>query len=271
VKALRVLLAICCVSVIAPSVTADEFDSDFGTAFYNEPKKKVKTYRQRSTYTPPKRKYKAAVNKPSSTQDSRFQVVEGRWSKRSYRKFMRKNNYPYTFDIYENPKLLAKANPANTKVLVDISDQRVKLMVGDQVALDAPASTGSNTKKDRNTGEITDKSTPTGTFPIKEKIVDKQSGIYGRIYDKKGKLLYAGDKRKYYEKHKDNPEKLTDLDYKGTSMPYWMRLTNDGVGLHSSQHVGRAPSSNGCIRLPEKAVKKIFERVAVGTMVKIDI
>ncbi len=53
-------------------------------------------------------------------------------------------------------------------------------------------------------------------------------------------------------------------------MPYWMRLTNYGFGMH----VGNIPSpgdpaSHGCIRMPEKFVPTLFHKVNVGTPVTI--
>ncbi len=51
-------------------------------------------------------------------------------------------------------------------------------------------------------------------------------------------------------------------------MPYFMRLTNDGIGLHAGK-VRRKPSSHGCIRLQEEDCKLLFSKVAYGTPVTI--
>lgn len=53
-------------------------------------------------------------------------------------------------------------------------------------------------------------------------------------------------------------------------MPYWMRLTNYGIGMH----VGNIPqpgepASHGCIRMPEEFVPVLFNKVEIGTPVKI--
>lgn len=49
-------------------------------------------------------------------------------------------------------------------------------------------------------------------------------------------------------------------------MPYFMRLTDGGVGLHVGELMGY-PASHGCIRLPKEACRMIFQRVPMGTRV----
>ncbi len=56
--------------------------------------------------------------------------------------------------------------------------------------------------------------------------------------------------------------------YMPAPMPYWMRLTNYGIGMH----VGNIPqpgepASHGCIRMPEEFVPTLFNKVEVGTPV----
>ena len=55
------------------------------------------------------------------------------------------------------------------------------------------------------------------------------------------KSFYKGDRRKYGGSY-DN--------YVGSSLPYWMRLSDGGIGLHASNYVHRYPRSNGCVRMP---------------------
>ena len=54
--------------------------------------------------------------------------------------------------------------------------------------------------------------------------------------------------------------------FEGATMPYWMRLTDSGVGLHVGYVPGR-PASHGCIRLKRDSATEIFELVKVGTPV----
>ena len=52
------------------------------------------------------------------------------------------------------------------------------------------------------------------------------------------------------------------------AMPYFMRLTYDGIGLHVGA-VRDTPSSHGCIRLPRAACSFIYDSVRYGTKVEI--
>ena len=165
-----------------------------------------------------------------------------------YTKFRSKADYPKSYNIYRNQEALAKASSANTRMEIDLSDQRMVLYVGSQVAIDTPCCTGKAGKR-----------TPTGTFRIKEKIKDKRSTIFGSLYYN-GKKVYGGDRRKY--KGRSNK-------YVGASLPYWMRLTGDGIGIHQSAYVKRYPGSNGCVRTPASAVKIIYSKVRVGTKVTV--
>lgn len=51
-------------------------------------------------------------------------------------------------------------------------------------------------------------------------------------------------------------------------MPYFMRLTNSGVGLHVGD-VLPVPASHGCIRLPKPACEPLFHRVSLGVPVEV--
>jgi lipoprotein-anchoring transpeptidase ErfK/SrfK len=183
-------------------------------------------------------------------------------SSRSYNCYadFRKNvNLKRSFQVFKDKKLLRKANGKNTKLKVDISEQRVRLYVNGKVALCSPCTTGAKRKLEPNTRTIRDKRTPKGTFKITEKISDKRSTIFGKYY-RNGKMVYKGDRRKY------RGPKAT---YKGASLKNWMRLTSSGIGLHASKYVKRYPGTNGCIRLPDKVARTIFSKVNTGTKVSI--
>ncbi len=180
-------------------------------------------------------------------------------SYKSYSAFRKAVDVKKSHKIFRDKKLLSKANGKNTKLKVDISEQRVRLYVDGKVALCSPCTTGAKRKLEPNTGIIRDQSTPKGTFKIREKIADKRSTIFGDIYRGK-KKVYHGDRRKY----KGKPGK-----YVGASLKNWMRLTSGGIGLHASKYVKRYPGSNGCIRLPYSVSKTIFKNVRKGTTVSI--
>ena len=176
-----------------------------------------------------------------------------------YANFRKNINLKKSYKVFKDKSLLSKANGKNTKLKVDISEQRIRLYVDGKVALCSPCTTGAKRKLEPNTRVIRDKRTPKGTFKITEKISDKRSTIFGKYY-RNGKMVYKGDRRKY---------KGPKATYKGASLKNWMRLTSSGIGLHASKYVKRYPGTNGCIRLPFKVAKTIFSKVNTGTKVSI--
>ena len=102
--------------------------------------------------------------------------------------------------------------------------------------------------------------TSTGTYRIMEKIEDKYSNKYGWIEDEFGNVV-------------DGDAKVGDRVPKGmryvpAPMPFWMRLTSYGIGMHGGliPEPGK-PASHGCIRLPKEFVPLVFDVVDVGTPV----
>lgn len=105
--------------------------------------------------------------------------------------------------------------------------------------------------------------TPTGKFAVIGKEKTKQSNLYGKIYDAEGKVVVSDAKR---GRHKIPPGGR----FAGAKMPYFLRLTNDGVGLHAGP-IPRPghPASHGCIRLPAPLAERLYTQVAPGTQVTI--
>ena len=75
--------------------------------------------------------------------------------------------------------------------------------------------------------------TPRGTFTITEKI---RSGKRSTIYK--------------------------------SLMPYWMRLDQSAIGMHTGQLPGY-PASHGCMRMPDESAKFVFDLVPKGTIVQV--
>ena len=147
--------------------------------------------------------------------------------------------------------MLAKTNASNSSIHIDLSDQRGYLMNGTELAMDYPVATGTSKHP-----------TPTGNFRILEKIKsDKRSNAYGKIYDAEGNVVNSdADSRK-----DPIPE---GGKFVGAAMPYWMRLTGDGIGMHRGR-VPRRPASHGCIRTYSKVVPIVYAKTRVGTRVSI--
>lgn len=141
--------------------------------------------------------------------------------------------------------------PKDTHVQIDLTEQKARILdAHDAVVVETDVSTGKPGHE-----------TPTGTFRITEKIADKRSNRYGRYKDPKSGMDLGPSA--------DLPKPPKDAVYEGYSMPYWMRLTWDGVGMHVGNVVPRSALSYGCIRIPAAIQPLIFEKCRVGTRVEI--
>jgi lipoprotein-anchoring transpeptidase ErfK/SrfK len=217
-----------------------------------EKKKKEKLLAKKEKKVSKKEKIALKKSESKSTKS----VVSSKNSK-SYQAFVRSPSYPKTFAVYKDEKLIKLARKYGSEIIVDRRTQRIKLVVNGKVAIDSPCTTGSPRKIEPHTKEIRNKETPKGVFRIQEKIADKRSTIFGKLY-RYGKVVFKGDRRKY----KGPPAR-----YEGASLKNWMRLTSSGIGIHGSHYIKRHPASNGCIRVPYSVVGKIFSAVKTGTKV----
>ncbi len=141
--------------------------------------------------------------------------------------------------------------PDAARIKIDTSLQRGFLLHGEQVVIDYPICSGRKTHP-----------TPKGVYKVLEKKVEKSSNRYGRIYDAEGKLV-NGDADIRIDEVPEGGK------FVGAPMPYWMRLTNDGIGHHVGT-VKRYPASHGCIRGPQKVIPYIFKRVQMGSEIMVD-
>ena len=103
--------------------------------------------------------------------------------------------------------------------------------------------------------------TPMGNYKILAKEPHHVSNLFGDYVDASGNVLV----RNVDAKKDPKPPGAT---FAGSPMPFFMRLTNAGVGMHQGFLPG-VPDSHGCIRMPERMVKVYYQNVSVGTPVKI--
>ena len=150
-----------------------------------------------------------------------------------------------------NSTILQGVNPTNSQVIVSISKQRAYLLTGDQIAIDSPISSGKRGH-----------STPTGSFTITQKDKDHRSSLYGDYKDSKGRTVRAGISARI-----DSAPSGTH--FVGAPMKWFMRLTAEGVGMHVGILPGY-PASHGCIRMPEQAAEMFYQRVKLGTPVRVE-
>lgn len=165
--------------------------------------------------------------------------------------FQAEPDYPKTHNVWKNEELLAKTHAGNSHLKFDLTKQRGFLMNGDEVVMDYPICTG-----------IKSRPTPTGNFRILEKVVDKSSNRYGKMYDANGDLI-NGDADAFQDPVPEGGK------FVGAPMRYWMRLTSDGVGHHIGP-VLRRPASHACVRGPSKTIPTVYSKVKIGTPVVIE-
>lgn len=153
--------------------------------------------------------------------------------------------------ISTNNEILQKVTPDNAHVIVSLAKQRAYLMIGDEIAIDSPISSGKRGH-----------TTPNGSFSVLEKDKDHRSNIYGDYKDSSGRTVRGGVSAQI-----DSAPSGTH--FVGASMKWFMRLTGEGVGMHVGILPGY-PASHGCIRMPEPAAAQFYSHVKVGTPVRVD-
>ena len=137
-------------------------------------------------------------------------------------------------------------NQDNSHVIISLGKQRVYLMVGEQIYIDSPISSGKRGHE-----------TPTGQKHVLEKDPDHRSTIYGDFVDRSGRTVRSGVSTQI-----DSAPSGTH--YVGASMKWFCRLTEQGVGMHVGILPGY-PASHGCVRLPADIAPLIYQKVKVGT------
>ena len=146
---------------------------------------------------------------------------------------------------------LAKAD--ETKVKISLWDQKAWLLNGDGKAiLETDVSTG-----------VPGKETPEGIFPVLERVGEKRSNRYGKFVNIETREVVV---EKAWEHQGEAPE---GSEYEGIAMPYWMRLTWYGIGMHVGEFNKRARASFGCVRVVDEAQEKIYRKTMLGTEVEV--
>ena len=136
-----------------------------------------------------------------------------------------------------------------TRVEVRLGEQKVYVYQGDRIAGVSPTTTGKPGHE-----------TPPGHYSVLVKDIDHKSNLYGDFIDSNGYIVdgnaEAGQK----------PPPGTVYD--SADMPYYLRIRDDGVGLHAGFLPGY-PASHGCIRLPHAFAELLFSNISLGTPVDV--
>lgn len=131
-----------------------------------------------------------------------------------------------------------------TRVEIKLGEQRIYFMQGPVVVGEGPVSTG-------RPGFDT---TP-GSYKVLVKEKLHHSNLYGELVDSKGRTVNASA-----EAGDPIPK---GLSYRPSPMPYFLRISDTGMGMHEGWLPGYA-ASHGCIRLPRKLAPLIFPAIPVG-------
>lgn len=150
---------------------------------------------------------------------------------------------------FRNDDLLAKAREDNTRIEIALQEQRGLLVVNDLIAMDFPIASGKRSHP-----------TPVGDYQVISKKRDHASNLYGRFVDRESGETLARDVDVRRDPLPDGAR------FVGAPMPYWIRLTNTGIGLHVGDLPGY-PASHGCVRLPRAVAPDIYNVVSIGTPV----
>jgi lipoprotein-anchoring transpeptidase ErfK/SrfK len=149
-----------------------------------------------------------------------------------------------------NQNVLKQATPDNTHIIVSIPKQRAYLMVGEEIAADAPVSSGKRGHE-----------SPRGHMRVLEKDPNHHSSLYGDFVDHSGRVVRAG-----VSAHIDSAPSGTH--FAGAAMKWFLRLTGEGVGMHIGILPGY-PASHGCIRESVDGAKLFYDHAKVGTPVDV--
>jgi lipoprotein-anchoring transpeptidase ErfK/SrfK len=136
-----------------------------------------------------------------------------------------------------------------TRIEVRIGEQKVYVYQDDHVAGISPTTTG----KDGH-------NTPTGEYTIIKKEINHKSNLYGVFLDANGYIVDADAKA--------GEAAPAGAVYDSADMPYYMKIRDDGTGLHAGYLPGYR-ASHGCIRLPNAFAELLYSNVSEGTPVDV--
>jgi len=136
-----------------------------------------------------------------------------------------------------------------TRIEVRIGEQKVYVYQEDHLAGLSPTTTG----KDGH-------NTPTGHYTVLAKDIDHKSNLYGVFLDAQGYIVDPDAK--------SGQPPPAGAVYDSADMPYYLRIRDDGTGLHAGYLPGYR-ASHGCIRLPHAFAELLFSNVSEGTPVDV--
>ncbi len=165
----------------------------------------------------------------------------------SFEAFVSSPGYRSSRDYWRGPAI-ERTDPADSHVEILLKEQRGRLYINGEIAMDFPVCTG----------RVGGSETPRGTFRITEKKEEHRSSLYGCFVDADDNLV------KTNVTSSEKPP--AGAVFKGTKMDYWMRF-NGAIGIHVGNRIERNSLSHGCVRLPVEPAEILFSKLDVGSKV----
>ncbi len=137
---------------------------------------------------------------------------------------------------------------ADVAVEIDLSSQSAYLLENGRRVAATPIASGRASHP-----------TPAGDFAVTGKELIHKSTLYGRVVDAEGSVVVRDADA--------NTEVPEGGEFVQAPMPHFMRF-NGAVGMHAGRLPGYA-ASHGCVRLPAEMATYFYNRVRVGTPVRV--
>src|SRR6201984_3659467 len=137
---------------------------------------------------------------------------------------------------------------SETRVIINLSDQRVSLVQQGRITLVSPIASGKPGV-----------STPRGNFSIFKKDIDHRSRSFGSVVDAYGRVVNSNATPSSHVPRGGH--------YQSAPMPYFMEFS-PAVGMHAGYLPGYH-ASPGCVAMPRDLAILFFERVPIGTPVAV--
>jgi lipoprotein-anchoring transpeptidase ErfK/SrfK len=143
---------------------------------------------------------------------------------------------------------ISAGTASETRVVINLSEQRAYLIEQGRVALVSPIASGKPGWP-----------TPTGDFRIFNKDIDHRSRSFGSVLDRWGRVVNSNATPGSHVPRGGH--------YRPAPMPYFMEFSS-AVGMHAGYLPGY-PASHGCVRMPRDLAGMFFEQVHIGTRVTV--
>jgi lipoprotein-anchoring transpeptidase ErfK/SrfK len=153
--------------------------------------------------------------------------------------------------VLPTPKFSWKADETKpiTKLVIKLGEQKVYGFQDALLVMESDISSGKEAY-----------ATKVGSYRVLQKNKNHKSNLFGSFVNAKGVIVNANA-----EVGQPVPQ---GLRYVPSSMPCYLRLTHEGLGLHAGILPGY-PASHGCVRLPSLIAEKLFATVPLNTPVEI--